>query len=53
MLTPNEVGLYNFVIQIGGFMEHKAFFALQRYGAQQARKKGVLTEKDVETLMLL
>ncbi len=28
------------------------FFALQRYGARQARKKGVLTEADVEALVL-
>ena len=27
------------------------FFALQRYGARQARKKGVLTEADVEALV--
>lgn len=27
------------------------FFALQRYGARQARKKGVLTEDDVEALV--
>lgn len=28
------------------------FLALQRYGARQARKKGVLTEADVERLVL-
>jgi metal-responsive CopG/Arc/MetJ family transcriptional regulator len=28
------------------------FFALQRYGVRQARKKGVLTEADVEALVL-
>jgi metal-responsive CopG/Arc/MetJ family transcriptional regulator len=27
------------------------FFALQRYGVRQARKKGVLTETDVEALV--
>ena len=27
------------------------FFELQRYGARQARKKGVLTEGDVEALV--
>ena len=27
------------------------FFELQRYGARQARKKGVLTEADVEALV--
>jgi metal-responsive CopG/Arc/MetJ family transcriptional regulator len=27
------------------------FFALQRYGVRQARKKGVLTEDDVEALV--
>ena len=27
------------------------FLALQRYGAKQARKKGVLTEADVEALV--
>ena len=27
------------------------FFALQRYGARQARKKGLLTEADVEALV--
>jgi len=27
------------------------FFELQRYGAQQARKKGILTEADVEALI--
>ena len=27
------------------------FFALQRYGVRQARKKGVLTENDVEALV--
>lgn len=27
------------------------FFALQRYGARQARKKGILTEADVEALV--
>lgn len=27
------------------------FFALQRYGVKQARKKGVLTENDVEALV--
>ena len=29
------------------------FLALQRYGAKQARKKGVLTEADVEALIRL
>lgn len=28
------------------------FFELQRYGVRQARKKGILTEADVETLVL-
>jgi metal-responsive CopG/Arc/MetJ family transcriptional regulator len=28
------------------------FFTLQRYGVKQARKKGVLTERDVEALVL-
>lgn len=28
------------------------FFALQRYGARQARKRRVLTEADVEALVL-
>lgn len=28
------------------------FYALQRYGARQARKKGVFTEADVEALVL-
>ncbi len=28
------------------------FFELQRYGAKQARKKGILTEADVEALVL-
>jgi len=27
------------------------FFELQRYGARQARKKGILTEADVEALI--
>lgn len=27
------------------------FFELQRYGARQARKKGILTEADVEALV--
>lgn len=27
------------------------FFTLQRYGARQARKKGILTEADVEALV--
>jgi metal-responsive CopG/Arc/MetJ family transcriptional regulator len=27
------------------------FFELQRYGARQARKKGVLTEEDVDTIV--
>ncbi len=27
------------------------FFELQRYGAKQARKKGILTEADVEALI--
>ena len=27
------------------------FFELQRYGARQARKKGILTEVDVEALV--
>lgn len=27
------------------------FFALQRYGARQARKQGILTEADVEALV--
>ena len=27
------------------------FLALQRYGARQARKKGILTEADVEALV--
>jgi metal-responsive CopG/Arc/MetJ family transcriptional regulator len=27
------------------------FFELQRYGSRQARKKGVLTEADVEALV--
>ena len=27
------------------------FLALQRYGAKQARKKGILTEADVEALV--
>jgi len=27
------------------------FFELQRYGAKQARKKGILTEADVEALV--
>ena len=30
----------------------KEFFELQRYGARQARKKGGLTEADVEALVL-
>ena len=29
----------------------KEFLALQRYGAKQARKKGILTEADVEVLV--
>jgi hypothetical protein len=29
----------------------EAFLALQRYGARQARKKGVLTVADVEALI--
>lgn len=28
------------------------FFELQRYGVRQARKKGILTEADVEALVL-
>ncbi len=28
------------------------FFELQHYGAKQARKKGILTEADVEALVL-
>jgi metal-responsive CopG/Arc/MetJ family transcriptional regulator len=31
--------------------QEEAFLALQRYGAKQARKKGVLTEADVEALV--
>ncbi|MBI5853720.1 MAG: ribbon-helix-helix protein, CopG family, partial [Nitrospirae bacterium] len=36
------------------YQQHKReeeFFALQRYGARQARKKGILTEGDVEALV--
>ena len=35
-------------------MDHKLeleFFELQRYGARQARRKGILTEADVEALV--
>jgi metal-responsive CopG/Arc/MetJ family transcriptional regulator len=31
--------------------QEEAFLALQRYGARQGRKKGVLTEADVEALI--
>jgi metal-responsive CopG/Arc/MetJ family transcriptional regulator len=30
----------------------KEFFALQRYGVRQAREKGVLTEDDIEALVV-
>ena len=29
----------------------REFFELQRYGARKARKKGILTEKDVEAIV--
>ena len=30
----------------------REFFDLQRYGAERAREKGILTEKDVEKIVL-
>lgn len=32
-------------------LREEAFFDLQRYGTRQARKKGILTEADVEALV--
>ncbi|MDO8546982.1 MAG: ribbon-helix-helix protein, CopG family [Nitrospirales bacterium] len=31
--------------------QEEEFFELQRYGARQARKKGVLTENDVDAII--
>jgi hypothetical protein len=33
-------------------VREKEFFELQRYGARMARGKGILTEKDVERIVL-
>ena len=50
--SKNKSQLFREMVSV--YEQHRReeeFFRLQRYGAKQARKKGVLTEADVEALV--
>ncbi len=50
--SKNKSQLFRDMIQV--YEQHQSeaeFLDLQRYGARQARKKGLLTEEDIEALV--
>jgi metal-responsive CopG/Arc/MetJ family transcriptional regulator len=49
--AKNKSQLFREMVSVYERRREDEFLALQRYGAKQARKKSVLTEADVESLV--
>lgn len=48
----NKSELFREMLRVyGAYRETRTFESLQRYGAGQARRRGIMTEKDVERLI--